>query len=223
MTKPTAVPTPKEPQREMGIPIKYGKVTNEDFASGLERLKMFTDFKDPRDIWRMAKFIKAFEAAQTRARKWYRKLIDKHAEREPIKRMSKITNKMEDAYDPKTNKPLTRPKQAPDGRGQVSFVFKDEAAFKADIKIFDNHIDVVKVLKFDADDLVKAKLTPAELAACVMMIDNPPEDLADAIAEFDEEISREELDDEDPKGTEPKEDDATGEPPQQEAAATPAN
>lgn len=189
-----AVPSGPRQERKQGIWIRYGKLTGDDLQSAVEKLSQFVDWSDSKDLWRYAKFYQAFRREEKKAGMWYRKIIDKHAEKEAVQKMSKITNKMEDAYDEKTGKPITRPKRVPGPQGQITFAMKDEDAFKQDIKIFDNHKTDIKVLRFSAEDLVKAKLTPTELAACLPMIDNPPEDLVEL--DDDEEMLREELFDE---------------------------
>lgn len=203
-----------EPNRTKGITLKYGMITRPDLMSGLAKLDSFTGWKDSKDLYRFAKFKGTFDREEKKAGIYYRKLVDRHSEKVPVTKKSEITNQMEPTYD-KDGKPITKPKFAPNAQGQMSIVMKDQAAFDADIRTFDNHEFTVQVYKFKTADLLAALLTPGELRACARIVDDLPEEMAPD--DDDEEILRDEVTDdmdelEDDTETDPDGDVAPEEP-----------
>lgn len=167
------------PIRSEGITLRYKDTADKNLHAALEILDEFTGWTDAKDIHRFNKFKNTFDREQKKAGGWYKKLVMKHAETEPITAMSKITGKMEPQYD-KNGKPRLKPIWKPNASGVMDIVMKDPDAFDADVKVFHGHEFTVKVYKFSADDLVKAGLTPLQLRACARIVEKAdPELLVD--------------------------------------------
>lgn len=160
----------------MNITFNYKDCANQELGEALEKLANFTGWKDPKDLLRFAKLESTFKRHAKTASVWYRKLVNKHCNLDFVKKDGKIVT------DPKTGKPLTKPRWVPNpqANNQMDFDFRDKAAFEADYKILSNHEFTIKVYKWTTDELHAAGLNAKELKACAKMLsDADPDMLAD--------------------------------------------
>lgn len=180
-----SVPTPiKGPQnqttaapRRAGISFTYNDVANPETGAALDKLDQFTGWRDTKDIHRFNKLKNTFDREKSKAGDWYRKLVNKHAIMEPMKRKNKETGEMEAVQNPKTGLPIQRPRYAPGPTGEMQMLFHDPIAFEKDSKIFHAHTITVKVFAFESEDFFKAGLTPSEIRACAKLLTDIPDDL----------------------------------------------
>jgi hypothetical protein len=156
--------------------MRYKEVSAKMLHQALAKLDEFTGWKDPKDIHRFNKFKNTFDREHKKAGYWYNKLVQKHAELEPVKRKNPKTNEMEEVKE-KDGKTKMKPKWGPNGNGQMDIIFKNYDAFEKDVQVFHDHTFTVKVYKFKVDDFVTAGLTPVELRACVRIAEDMDPDL----------------------------------------------
>lgn len=161
-----------------GITVTYKDMGKRDFHDALQKLDNFTKWKDPKDIHRFNKLKNTIDREHKKAGLWYKKLVDRHVEMETKKEKHKITGEMVDVIDPKTKKPVQKPKMAPNpDTKKMDLVFKDPDAFEKDLNVMHAQAFTVKVYKFLTEDLVGAELTPGEIRAVSMMVKDIDKDL----------------------------------------------
>jgi hypothetical protein len=166
--KPALAPPPDS--RRDGITVRYGDIPHRTIQEALAKLDVFTGWKNPKDIYAFNKFKSTMEREQKKAAGWYNKLITKHVEMEEVNAKN-ADGTFSPVKDPATGKIKMRAKQGRNGRGEQDMVFKDQAAFERDLKIFHDHTFTVKVHPFFVEDLLAAGLTPVELRSCQAIVE----------------------------------------------------